>query len=190
MFLLRVVLPHPPAYLDIKPDPGYPQQYGPGRIQVPVGVGSNLQAEYELRHVSAPGPFRGAGRLSARPGTRPSPVDEIPWKKYSVHTLPAVFLQVRTLPLLKYLFCPQTSPQAVHKLCHILHRLSTAVAACWLCCGRNRGYRSGVLVLRGQNRGVPAAAWTAGLHPFSTPFVEKLWNLGISPVRRCGPPRV
>lgn len=28
------MLLHPPAYLDIKPDPGYPQQYGPGGMQV------------------------------------------------------------------------------------------------------------------------------------------------------------
>lgn len=136
------------------------------------GIAQNPDAEYEERHASAPDPFEGDGLLPAHPSTRPTPVDEIPWKKYSVHMRPAVFSQVRRAMLLKFLFCPQISPQAVHKLCHILHRLSTEVVACWLCRWRNRGYRSEVPVLRGRTTGVPAAAWTRP----STSFPHPLWK--------------
>jgi len=60
-------------------------------------------------------------------------VDEIPQKKYLLHMLAATFLQVKAVQVAKIFFFPQAFTQAVHKVCPLLHSLSTALQVSRLC---------------------------------------------------------
>ncbi len=89
----------------------------------------------------------------------------------------------------KFLY-PQASPQAVHKLCPVVHRLSTGVPACWLCGWTGGGYRSGVPVFHGRTKACnPQSKASPG--PLAGRSVEKLWIVGITSGRWRHPgPRV
>jgi hypothetical protein len=60
-------------------------------------------------------------------------VDEGLVKEYLVHTPVCVFSQVRAMMSVKLFLFPQVRPQAVHKLCRLVHRLSTPVDGSRLC---------------------------------------------------------
>jgi hypothetical protein len=142
----------PWLYLELNPDRSYPQQYSPPCIQWHSPAGQTPPREYEERHAA------GCWRASAGAYPAPArwcprvPVDEIPGKKYLLHMLVATFPQVRAVLGMKKTLYPQASPQAVHKLCPVLHRLSTTAPNCWLCGWTGGGYRSGVPVFHGRTR--------------------------------------
>jgi hypothetical protein len=56
-------------------------------------------------------------------------VDENTWKKDLLHMPAAVFAQVNAVVEAKVFCCPQSFPQAVHKLCPLVHRFSTGRGA-------------------------------------------------------------
>jgi hypothetical protein len=80
-----------------------------------------------------------AQRLAGAARTLRPAVDEIPRKKYLLHMLVMMFPLVSGVPVTKEFYFPQASPQAVHKLCHILHRLSTVPWTVGLCCSARGG---------------------------------------------------
>ena len=66
---------------------------------------------------------------------RHAAVDEIPQKKYLLHMPCEEFSQVRAITRVKLFSFPQLSTQAVHKLCRLVHRLSTGSPGGGLCGG-------------------------------------------------------
>ncbi len=97
-------------------------------------MGQTLDGEYEDGHFPGMNLVTGMDRTDwSAPGAS-KPVDEIPQKKYLLHIPPRTFPQVRALPRAKVFYYPQPFAQAVHKLCRLLHRLSTALWGFRLCC--------------------------------------------------------
>jgi hypothetical protein len=96
------------------------------------GPGQISAAEYEDRHNGGHAIRQRLPEAAFPAQSRNQAVDEIPHKKYFLHMLGGTFSQVRAHVNDKVFLFPQLSQQAVHKLCQLLHRLSTPLPACWL----------------------------------------------------------
>jgi len=109
---------------------------GPGTVRIKVQACGICHSDSITKDGHFPGMnlVTGMDRAGDRAPGASGPVDEIPQKKYLLHIPGRAFSQVRGLAGGKLIYYPQPFAQAVHKLCRLVHRLSTALRGFRLCC--------------------------------------------------------
>ena len=111
-------------------------------------------------------------------------VDERFEKESLVHTRERVFPQVKGLNGGKVFLFPQVNAQTVHKLCHVVHRLSTGRNGSGLGGWDWGGYRCGRPVPGSEETcRRPVAPLPRRSFPEAVPSVDNLWIVGITSAR-------